>query len=164
MVRPLPPGPESDPLALRDQVVLIVDDEEDVRESLRDVLEAYIEHVDVIAAGSGREALAVLAERPVDLIVSDYKMPGMNGLDFLAQARTLAPSVPRVIITAFPDMELAIRSINMAGIENFFTKPLDRELVIEVVRSHLFERRATELRGRAFARSLEVLRQRTDGR
>jgi response regulator RpfG family c-di-GMP phosphodiesterase len=87
-------------------------------------------------------------------------MPGMNGLEFLDKARHTAPGVPRILITAFPDLDVAIRAINEAGIENFITKPFEPGQVVEVVRAVLFERRAEELRNQSFARSLDLLRRR----
>ncbi|MHB8605343.1 MAG: response regulator [Thermoplasmatota archaeon] len=143
---------------MRTQVVLVVDDEVDIRESLKDLFEASLGDTKVLTADSGATALEILHREPVDLIVTDYKMPGMNGLEFLAEARKAVRGVPRVLITAFPDLELAIRAVNEENIENFFTKPLEPQAVVEVVRSILSSRRADELRNRAFARSLDMLR------
>ena len=147
----------------RRQTVLLVDDEEDIRESLRALFEACLEEVEVRTAESGPAALEVLAREPVDLIVTDYKMPGMTGLELLAQAAKVAPQVPRILVTAFPDLEIAIRAINEANIENFFTKPFEPDQVLNVVRALLYEQRAQELRSRAFARSLDVVRRHLDG-
>ena len=106
----------------------------------------------------------MLKAEPVDLIVTDYKMPGMNGLEFLAAAKTLAPKVPRVLVTAFPDLELAIRAVNEARIENFFTKPLEPGKVVEVIQGILTEKRNHEMRDRSFARSLDALRRKPESK
>jgi YesN/AraC family two-component response regulator len=127
------------------QRILLVDDEPDILESLKPILERAIEGVEVRTALSGPEALTLLRATPVDLIISDYKMPGMSGLDFLEEARKLAPSVPRIIITAFPDLDIALRAINETGIENFITKPFETPLLIEHVRAALFKRRVDAL-------------------
>jgi response regulator RpfG family c-di-GMP phosphodiesterase len=146
----------------RPQVVLLVDDEPDIRESLKMLLEASLEGIEVATAESGAVALEILADRPVDLIVTDYKMPGMNGLEFLGRAQKVAPKVPRILVTAFPDLEIAIKAINEAGIENFFTKPFEPEQVLGVVRELLKEQRAQTLRNQSFARSMDLLRRGAD--
>jgi DNA-binding NtrC family response regulator len=107
--------------------------------------------------------LRILGKDRVDLIVSDYKMPGMNGLEFLEKARQAAPQVPRIMMTAFPDLEIAIAAINDARIETFFTKPLDPDRILEVVRGTLAERRAKGQRDQALARALDAARRAKGG-
>lgn len=150
-----PPGP-------RPQTILIVDDEEDIRESLAALIESTLDGVAVRLAANGQDALELLKNTPVDLVVSDYKMPGMNGLELLSTIGRASPHVPRILVTAFPDLDIAIRAINEAGIENFFTKPFDPDQVINVIRALLFEQRAAEMRNRSFARSLDLLRRKVD--
>jgi len=140
----------------RRQTVLLVDDETDILESLKLVLETFLYEVEVVTADSGRHALEVLDKRPVDLVVSDYRMPEMNGLEFLGEARRRHPSVPRILVTAYPQLDIALRAIKEAAIENFVTKPFDSQHFLAVVGSVLYERRAQELRSRSLARSLEL--------
>lgn len=130
--------------AARVRVVLLVDDEPDIRASLKALLEASLDNVLVATAESGDVALVRLRDGDVDLIISDHKMPGMSGLELLARAQRIAPDVPRILVTAFPDLEIAIRAINEAGIENFFTKPFDPEQVVGAVRELLTEKRRRE--------------------
>jgi DNA-binding NtrC family response regulator len=111
-----------------------------------------------VTAPSGDAALALLGKQQVDLIVSDFKMPGMNGLQFLEKARVLAPQVPRIMMTAFPDLEIAIAAINEARIETFFTKPLDPDRVLGVVGGVLQGRRSKGQRDQALARALDEAR------
>lgn len=127
--------------------VLLVDDERDILDSLKMLLENAIPEVECVTADSGAQALSML--RPsgspgntgeaqgVELIVSDFKMPGMNGLAFLEQARAIAPDVPRVMMTAFPHLEVAVAAINEARVEIFLTKPMDPDKFIQVVRDTL---------------------------
>ena len=149
--------------AERAQRILVVDDEEDICESLKALFETCLEHVEVRTAASGPLGLSALDDGPVNLIITDYKMPGMTGLEFLQQAAKKAPSVPRILVTAFPDLEIAIRAINEANVENFFTKPFEAEQVLSVVKGLLHEQRAQELRNRSFARSMDMVRKKMEG-
>ena len=142
----------------RPQTILLVDDEVDILDSLKELIEGTVKGVRVLTAENGQAALAILKKESTDLIVSDFKMPGMNGLDFLVEARKVAPGVPRILITAFPDLDLAIRAVNEASIENFFTKPLEPDKILDILQRVLKERKAEEQRKQSFARSLDVLR------
>ncbi|MBW3581664.1 MAG: response regulator [Euryarchaeota archaeon] len=146
----------------RVQTVLLVDDEEDILASLSDLLTSALDGVRVVTASSGREALGRLEAEEVDLIVTDYKMPGMNGFELLCEAAQRAPQVPRMLMTAFPDLDIALRAINEARIDNFFTKPLDPPKIVEVVGEVLSGRRAKAQRDRAMARTLSLLREKAD--
>lgn len=160
---PLPrePGPMSTP-ALPPRRILIVEDEEDIRTSLKDLLESSLERVEVTLAASGMEGLrAVRAAKP-DLIISDYKMPGMTGVEFLEAARAYAPDAPKILITAFPDLEIAVRAINEAHIENFLQKPLDPDTVVQKVDRILRIEAAKHEKERALARGLKELADRLD--
>jgi DNA-binding NtrC family response regulator len=138
--------------------ILIVDDELDILHSLKSLFEFSIKGVKVETAESGDAALAILGEKRIDLILSDFKMPGMNGLEFLEKAATIAPGVPRILITAFPDVDIAIKAINEANIENFITKPFDPQRVTDVAEKVLKDRRAKAMRDQNMARSFDVLR------
>lgn len=136
--------PAPDPPA-RAQSILLVDDEPDILDSLQTILERHLPGVKVRTALSGPQALDLLKAEPADLIVTDYKMPSMNGLDFLEEASRVAPGVPRILVTAFPDLDIALRAINQAGVEHFITKPFRPEEVVEQVRAALFKRKVDGL-------------------
>src|ERR1700722_8470522 len=103
--------------------ILIVDDEENVRNALRRSLrkEGYQLHF----ASGPAEALIVLAELPIDLVMSDHMMPEMSGMEVLSLVRDRCPHVMRLMLTGHADMETAIRAINHGEIYRFLTKPWD---------------------------------------
>ena len=129
---------------LRPQVgaILVVDDEPDIVESLKDVLEAHLGTVKILTAESGKEGLAQMKKESVDLVISDFRMPGMDGLEFLTKCRELAPTVPRILITAYPELDAAVRAINEAQIQNFLTKPIMPEALMQAVNAALVKGRA----------------------
>lgn len=140
--------------------VLVVDDEEDVRSLLKEYLEQELHRVEVSTANNGHEAIGVLKDEDFDLVISDYKMPVMDGLTFLHRAAELKPDVPRIMITAHPDLNIATKALNDAHIVHFFVKPIEPETVRDVVEATLHARRAKLNRDRAFKRSLELMQKR----
>ena len=121
--------------------VLVVDDEPDILESLEDVLKSHLPNVKVFKAPSGKIGLEMLKAERIDLIVADYRMPGMDGLEFLTACRKQSPEVPRILITAYPELEAAVRAINEAQIQNFLTKPITPEAFMQAVNAALVKGR-----------------------
>lgn len=101
--------------------ILIVDDEPFITEILAEALsrEPYV----ILTAGSAEDALRLLDQRQVDVIISDEKMPGMSGSEFLAVVRKKYPDTIRMILTGHGSLESAMRAINEGQIYRFFTKP-----------------------------------------
>jgi thioredoxin reductase (NADPH) len=112
-------------------ILLAVDDDVSVLEAVvQDLRRHYGATYRVMRAASGQAALDTLAQlkarqEPVALLVSDQRMPGMTGVDFLERARALYPEALRVLLTAYADTEAAIRAINSARIHYYLTKPWD---------------------------------------
>jgi two-component system probable response regulator PhcQ len=101
--------------------ILIVDDEPFITEILTEALsrEPYV----ILTAGSAEDALCLLDQRQVDVIISDEKMPGMSGSEFLAVVRKKYPDTIRMILTGHGSLESAMRAINEGQVYRFFTKP-----------------------------------------
>lgn len=113
--------------------VLIVDDDDLVRETLQFVLEdgGYL----VYAASSGAEALRILERQPIDIVLSDIFMPGMNGFDLLRQIRERAPDIPVILITGYGNIEMAREALKQ-GATDFITKPYNiHEIPIMIERN-----------------------------
>jgi CheY-like chemotaxis protein len=107
------------------RTVLVVDDESDVLESIADFVGASHPDLDVLTAHSGPEALNIVRDRRVDLIVSDLRMPGMDGIEFLHDARVLQPRSSRMLLTAYREEALADRALIEAGVVAILSKPFD---------------------------------------
>jgi len=101
--------------------VLIVDDEPIIVNLFKDAL--LNEPYTLLTASSAEEALSIMAQREVDVVVSDEKMPGMSGSEFLSIARQKYPEAIRMIVTGHATLESAIRAINEGEVYRFFTKP-----------------------------------------
>ncbi len=114
--------------------ILIVDDDP----SLRQVMQMQIEEMGchALAASSGEEALQTLASEPVSLVITDYRMPGMNGLELLERIRADFPLLPVIMITAFGSIGNAVEAIK-AGAFDYIAKPIDFEQLAIVVRRAL---------------------------
>jgi len=121
----------------RPSTVLIVDDEQDILHSLQILLETSMVGVRVLTADSGTKGLEIIQREPVDVVVTDYRMPGMNGLEFLVRAEDLRPEMSKMMITAFPKLELAIEAINAVHVNKFLVKPFQPQDFIQKVQQML---------------------------
>lgn len=107
-------------------VIAIVDDEEMVLTSLRSFLLLETDY-EVETFSSGQEAISALREKPVDLVISDYLMPGMNGIEFLLEVKALYPFATRILLTGYADKENAIKAINEVGLYQYVEKPWNND-------------------------------------
>ena len=116
--------------------ILVVDDELGPRESLRMILKP---HYDVATADSGPSALEYLSSNPVDVMLLDVRMPGMDGMEVLRRAKKLKPELEVVIVTAYASLETAQEAINHE-VAGYLIKPFGKEEVLEAVTKGLRRR------------------------
>ena len=102
--------------------ILFVDDEERVVNQLRII---FRQDYEVHTATSGAAALQILQSTPVDVVVSDQRMPGMTGIEFLDQVRRLQPSAMRLLLTGYSDLAAIVGSVNEGEVFRFINKPWD---------------------------------------
>ena len=101
--------------------ILVVDDESSIRDLLVKAL-ALEERYDVDTASDGRSALERLRLYPYDLLIADLKMPGIDGLSVIREAKRLKPELPVIIITGYSTESAAIEALNL-GVSGYLTKP-----------------------------------------
>jgi DNA-binding NtrC family response regulator len=118
----------------RASTVMVVDDEAMVAAALCNFLELETPYR-VISCTSGASALETLAGETIDVIVSDYMMPGMDGISFLRRAREMQPMTTRILLTGYADKENAIRAINEAGLYYYLEKPWSNDQLKIVIRN-----------------------------
>ena len=102
--------------------VMLVDDEKDFLDTLCKRLTKR--KLDVTSANSGREAIAKIQEFPVDVVVLDVRMPGMNGIETLKEIKKIKPSVEVIMLTAHADVQVAIEGMEL-GAFDYLMKPME---------------------------------------
>ena len=116
--------------------ILVVDDEASIRKSLRICLSQAGYHV--IEAGDGQEAITALDSGDnalmVDAIICDIRMPRIDGTDAIRHFRAQYPSIPVIVLTGFPDVELAIAMMKV-GVKDYLLKPVTKDNLLRVIKS-----------------------------
>lgn len=114
--------------------ILIADDSIPFRNSMETILrrEGYV----TLTASDGAQSLRLLEENDVDLVLSDIRMPGMDGLTLLEQIRSRTPDIPVVLITAWPSVEFTLRALR-AGARDFLTKPTSPADLLHIVKNQM---------------------------
>src|SRR4051812_23376792 len=115
----------------RKHTLLIVDDEPGLLQTLR---HQFFRDYRVLTAESGHEALELLGVEDVHAILSDQRMPGMSGDNFLAQARAFRPDAVRILFTGYADIQAVITSVNEGRIFRYILKPWDPTELEGIVR------------------------------
>src|SRR5260370_9247597 len=117
----------SSPESIPPGAILIIDDEAAIRESLETLLD--LEGYTVRSAENGQEGLARIAERPFDLVLLDFALPDINGIDLLHEIRERDPQLSVIMITAYGTVENAVKAMQ-GGAVNFIQKPWDNEKLL----------------------------------
>jgi DNA-binding NtrC family response regulator len=127
--------------------VLIVDDDVALLEALPEALRLRMGGVTVETADSAAAALDRIADHDYDAIVTDIRMPGMDGLKLLDEIRTRKPDIPTLIITGHGDNDLVVHALR-GGARDFIQKPIDRDYFIaalyRAIREHVANRQVKE--------------------
>src|SRR5207248_6909545 len=112
--------------------ILYVDDDPTNLQALHYLLE---DRFTLFTAATGEEALKILAEREVAVLIADMRMPGMNGAEVCTRARELKPDVVRMIMTAYSDLHAAVDAINRGQISRYISKPYKKQELLEILRN-----------------------------
>jgi diguanylate cyclase (GGDEF)-like protein/PAS domain S-box-containing protein len=124
---PLPVSANAD-----QRTVLLVDDEQGIRSALARLLRS--DGYTILDAASGEEGLDLLALNPVQVVISDQRMPGMSGTTFLNTVKQLYPDTVRIILSGYTDLAVVTDAVNRGAVYKFLTKPWDDHFVRELVR------------------------------
>lgn len=117
------------------QTILLVDDEESILKSLRRLLADI--PIEVLSATGGAEALELIKEHNVSLIISDQRMPEMTGVEMLKRSREISPDTVRILLTGYADITATVDAINDGAIAYYFNKPWDDELLLSRIKESL---------------------------
>ncbi len=116
------------------ETILLVDDEEMVLTSIDSFLTLETQY-NVVTFISAKKALKYIKSNSVDLVISDYVMPEMDGITFLANVKEMKPEIPRIILTGYADKENAIKAINEVGLFQYIEKPWDNDDLKIIIRN-----------------------------
>jgi two-component system NtrC family response regulator len=117
------------------QTILLVDNELNMLEIGKETLNMF--GYKVIPRPDAESALSVIRDgTDIDLVITDYRMPGMNGVEFLAILRTVLPSVPVIMLTGYSSVEIYLQSISLGAFE-YLNKPFKKKELYHTVRSAL---------------------------
>ena len=111
--------------------ILFVDDEPNILSGLQRMLRTMRDEWEMSFANSGREALDILDETPIDVVVTDMRMPGMDGAQLLLEIRERHPQVVRIILSGYSEKEMIVRSVHAA--HQYLMKPCDPEILRDTI-------------------------------
>ncbi|MDA3904076.1 MAG: response regulator [Desulfuromusa sp.] len=137
--------------------ILIADDEKSFLLSLRDGMSTHSDKFQILTAENGREAVAVLRSQPIDLLVTDLKMPEMNGFELLAWTSRHQPQLAVIVMSAFGTPEIETRLAKMDTLQ-FLEKPLDIQMLEEAIFNGLNAGGKSFIRGITLATFLQLMK------
>ncbi len=117
------------------KTILLVDDDLHILDVLEEILNSF--GYKVIPMPDAESALSAIREGAnVDLVITDYRMPGMNGIEFITVLRQVLPSVPAIMLTGYSSVEIYLKSLNL-GVFEHLNKPVKVKELDRIVRSAL---------------------------
>ena len=124
--------------------VLVLDDEADVRTAIR--LQLKGTRFDVLEAENVEQAIVLLGDNPIsiDVIICDVRMPGVSGVEAVATFKREYPTTPVIVLTGFPDVDLAVDFMKKKDVVEFLTKPVEKDKLITAVEQAASERKLFE--------------------
>jgi len=137
---------------MMERTLLLVDDEENITSALVRLLRR--DGYRILRASSGAEGLALLAQNEVGVIVSDQRMPGMTGVEFLGKVREQFPDTIRIVLSGYTELNSVTDAINRGAVYKFFTKPWDDDLLRANV-EEAFQRYEMKMENQRLARELQ---------
>lgn len=139
--------------ASRERTLLLVDDEENILAALKRMLRRA--SIRVLTASSATEGLRLLAAQPVDVVVSDQRMPVMTGVEFLRRVKELHPDSVRMVLSGYTDLQSVTDAINEGAIYKFLTKPWDDDHLLANI-EEAFRRKEVGDENRRLSAELEA--------
>lgn len=140
--------------------ILFVDDEQNILHSVERMF--LDEGYSIVTAASGKEGLALLEKEPVHVVVSDYRMPEMNGVEFLRKVARGWPDTVRIVLSGYAEMAVVVEAINEGGIYKYLSKPWnDDELRITLANAvtlFFLQKRVSELAREVNEKNDEIAR------
>ncbi len=119
--------------------VAVIDDEPMVTQSIKNFLALETDY-EVLIFNSPREAIDSLRDKPVDVVISDYLMPDLNGIEFFLKLKDIQPHATRILLTGYADKENAIKAINDVGLYQYIEKPWENEDLKLIIRNGIEKR------------------------
>lgn len=113
--------------------MLVVDDEQDILLSVGLVLKRLLPESKIVTAASGMDGLAIMADERLGVLLTDYRMPVMDGFQLITQARAIDPGLPVVMMTAYSDPQLALAAERDHGVAVLLSKPFEMEYLAKVL-------------------------------
>ncbi|MBU0682144.1 MAG: response regulator [Proteobacteria bacterium] len=136
--------------------ILIVDDENNFLLSLEDGLKEFSDSFSIATANNGKEAVAVMEKEKVNLVITDIKMPDMDGFELLAHLSAVHSDIPVIVMTAFGSSEIEDRLDNMGAFQ-YIEKPIDFDVLIEKVKDGLAAGEKGHITGVSLASFMQLL-------
>lgn len=124
-----------------DNGILFVDDEESILQGYRRI---FHREFSVSTAVSGEQGLAAIRTAgPFSVVISDMRMPGMNGAEFLGKVRQMVPDTVRMLLTGYADLDAAIDAVNQGNIFRYLAKPCEKDVLVNAIQCGLEKYRST---------------------